>query len=546
MNETANTVHVLEPPSTPDATPSPAPPPRTAAGAKPVAGFFGWLAQTVPTVLVLVALGGLAYWGHHTGWKLPKFSALAGNGQQEPDDWCAEHGVPESKCVECTPGLMPRPKDYGWCKTHGVSNCPWEHPEVAQLPNPPKITPADLERARRALAFAERPENNSKCKLHTRIIQFASQAAVEKAGIEVAPVWRASIVEAVSANGEVTYDQTSVARLSARVPGTVWRVMKNIGDPVKQGEVLALVDAAEVGKAKADLVQALVQVNLKAKVLANQRAAVGTIPERQIQETEAALSEAQTKLLLAQQTLINLGLPVQVEEFKDLPAKEINQRLQFMGLPPAIIKSFDPKTTTANLLPIVSPLDGVVVVREVVAGEVVDSAKVLFVIADVSRMWLTLDLRLEDAPLVEFGQPVFFQPDGSKVQVGGKVVWKSTAVDEKTRTVKVRANLDNAEGKLHAFTFGMGRVVLREEKDAIVVPNEAVHWEGCCHIVFVRDRDFFKEGGYKVFHVRKVRTGAKDAQQTEIIAGLLPGEVIATRGSGVLRAELLKNNLGAG
>ncbi len=546
MNETANTVHVLEPPSTPDATPSPVPPPPTSAGAKPVAGFFGWLARTVPTVLVLAAMGGVAYWGHHTGWTLPKFSALAGNGPAEPDDWCAEHGVPESQCVECNPALIPRPKDYGWCKTHGVSNCPWEHPDVAQLQNPPKVTEEDLERAKRALTFTERPENNSKCKLHTRLIQFASQAAVEKAGIEVAPVWRASIVEAVSANGEVIYDQPRVARLSARVPGTVWRVMKNIGDPVKQGEVLALVDAAEVGKIKADLVQALVQVNLKTKILANQRAAVGAIPERQIQETEAALSEAQTKLLLAQQALINLGLPVQVEEIKDQPAKEINQRVQFMGLPPAIIKSFDPKTTTANLLPIVSPLDGVVVAREVVAGEVVDSAKVLFVIADVSRMWLTLDLRLEDAPLVAHGQPVFFQPDGAKTQVGGKVVWKSTAVDEKTRTVKVRADLDNSEGKLHAFTFGTGRVVLREEKDAIVVPNEAVHWEGCCHIVFVRDKDFFKEGGYKVFHVRKVRPGAKDAQQTEIIAGVLPGEVIATRGSGVLRAELLKNNLGAG
>ncbi len=78
------------------------------------------------------------------------------------------------------------------------------------------------------------------------------------------------------------------------------------------------------------------------------------------------------------------------------------------------------------------------------------------------------------------------------------------------------------------------------------MPNEAVHWEGDCFVVFVYDKNFFEKDVPKVFHVRKVRIGVKDAQNTEIIAGVLPGELVAAKSSGTLRAELLKNNLGEG
>jgi len=67
-----------------------------------------------------------------------------------------------------------------------------------------------------------------------------------------------------------------------------------------------------------------------------------------------------------------------------------------------------------------------------------------------------------------------------------------------------------------------------------------------CHVVFVRDKAWFHAASSKLFHTRSVRPGAKTDDYTEIIAGVLPGEVVATLGSDVLRAQLLKNNLGAG
>lgn len=557
MNETSNTVNLLEPPPKPrtseslsdgtalapaEQSSSPSLPPG------PRGRLFAWLGRTVPTLLVLGGLAALGWWGHRTGWTMPKFSALTGNGQVEKDDWCAEHAVAESVCVECKPDLFPKGKEFGWCAEHGIPECPLEHPEVAQLQVKPQVSADDLARAQRALTFAPRPENSSKCKHHLRRIQFASKEAADKAGVEVRPAWEDQIIESVSAHGEVTYDPTRVARLSARVPGTVWRVTKQVGDRVQQGEILALVDAAEVGKAKAEFLQALVQVDLKKQTLTNFRGATGAVPERTVQEAEAALQEAQIRLLTAQQALVNLGLPVQVEDFKGLRSEEIAARVRFLGLPEAVAKPLDPKTTTANLLPLKAPLDGVVVSREAVAGEVVDTAKVLFVVADFRQMWLTLNVRQEDTKKLTLGQPVQFHVDTRADEVQGTIAWISSSVDEKTRTVKVRADLGNAEGLLRANTFGTGRIILREEKKAVVVPNDAIQWEGDCHVVFVRDKNYDpqKADSLLVFHVRKVRPGARNDRYTEIAAGVLPHELVASKGSGVLRSELLKNNLGAG
>src|SRR5262249_4601729 len=131
-------------------------------------------------------------------------------------------------------------------------------------------------------------------------------------------------------------------------------------------------------------------------------------------------------------------------------------------------------------------------------------------------------------------------------EIEGSLAWISTEADDQTRTVRVRVNLPNNDGHLRANTFGTGRIVLREEPRANVVPSEAVHWDGDCYVVFVRDKDFLKEGALKFFHVRKVRPGVKDGETAEIIAGLLPGEVIASKNSVVLMGQLLKATLGLG
>ncbi len=399
------------------------------------------------------------------------------------------------------------------------------------------------------VAAAPRPENNPICKNYRRRIQFASLESVKKAGVDVGLVDRQPIVESVAANGQITYDQTRFASLSSRLPGTVWQVEKNVGDRVRSGEVLALVDAAEVGRAKTELIQALAQEELQKKVVnrLESLSSDGVVAGRQAQTAQTEYVQARARLLSAQQALANFGLPVNVEQLRGLTDEKLVQSLRLLGLPDSHAQHLSPDETTANLLPIKAPMDGIVVARQVVAGEVVDASRVLFQLADTSRMWLMLNVSVEDAGKLALGQPVRFRPDGSHDKVSGKLVWISTTADPQTRMIAVRAELPNPSGRLRNETFGLGQIILREEQEAVVVPNEAVHWEGCCHIVFVRDKGYFdKPNSPKVFHVREVRLGARMEESTEIIAGVLPGEVVATKGSDVLRAELLKNNLGEG
>jgi multidrug efflux pump subunit AcrA (membrane-fusion protein) len=514
--------------------------------------WLAWLLHSIPTLLVLALLAGVGYYGHHTGWQLPKFSALAGTAPEERVDWCEEHGVAEAQCVLCKPELLPAPPDHGWCRVHGVANCPLHHPEVAQLSEVPVVSDDDLKVAERALALQDRQPNNSVCNVYQRRIQFASHDALRQAGVEVELVERGPISESISGNGEIRYDPTRLAQLTARMPGSVWQVERNVGDAVREGELLALIDAVEVGQAKSRLMQSLAEAKLQQQNVDRLEGARSAVAGRQILEANAALAKARAVVISAEQSLVNLGLPINADPLLKLSEREVMQQLRLLGIPAEVRAKLDERTITANLLPVISPIDGVIVEREAVAGEVVDSTDTLFQVADTTSMWLVLNISLEHVGQLQLGQTVRFQPAGSEQQITGTLDWISTAADRQTRMVKVRAELPNPQGKLRDETFGTGQIVLREEQRAIVIPSEAVHWEGCCQIVFVRDRGYFDSPeSPKVFHVRTVRTGTVkagtgQAGSTELIAGLLPGEVVATAGSDVLRAQLLKNNLGAG
>ena len=513
----------------------------------PPISWLGWVWQSIPTLLVLALLGGIGFYGHHSGWKLPKFSAIAGTAPAERTDWCEEHSVAESQCVLCKPELMPQDPDHGWCMEHGVGNCVLHHPELAQLKEVPTIDPADLQRATRALALERRKPNNAVCEVYRKRVQFASVEAVRQAGVDIELIDRQPIREVVTGNGEITYNPTRLAHLTSRMPGTVWRVEKNVGDAVQQGELLALIDAVEVGQAKSRLMESLAEAKLQQQNVERLKDARDAVAGRQILEANAAFSKARAAVISAEQALVNLGLPLDSDPLLNFAEREVMEELRFLGIPADIRNQLNARTTTANLLPVLSPMAGVIVQRQAVAGEVVDSTNMLFRVADTSSMWLVLNVALEVVSKLHVGQTVQFRPAGNEQEITGQLSWISTAADRETRMVKVRAELPNTEGLLRDETFGTGQILLREEPAAIVVPTSAVHWEGCCQIVFVRDRNYFDSpNSPKVFHVRSVRLGTIQGDMSEVIAGLLPGEVVAVTGSDVLRAQLLKNNLGAG
>lgn len=535
----------------------------------------GAIARSLPTLFVLACLAGVAYWGHHTGWKAPRFSDVFGsNSTHEEEDWCIEHAVPDSKCIKCHPELAGESgadwcKEHGvpeskctichpeiltkgvagdWCKEHGVpeSNCTLCHPEIAvrgtisgaardvAVVADPSLTALPEQKHGAAGKPVKDP---STCQTHVLRVQFATAASVEKAGVKLGTVMERPMADTIKANAEIDYNRTKLAQVSSRVPGVAWWVGKEVGDHVSQGQVLALVDSVEVGRAKAELLQAAAHRHLRSQTLERTRSLSNIAAKAELQEHEAALREADIRQFNARQALINLGFALPPDGPSDIPDQ---RELQLLGVPEGIRANLEAANTTANLLPITAPLDGVITSRNLVAGEFVETSKPLFVIADTSRLWVMIDVPQGVANRIAIGQRVRFSTEQTSDEAAlGTIAWISTAVDEQTRTVKVRADVDNSAGRLLAGMFGQAAITIREAPTAIAVPDEAVQWEGCCHMVFVRLTE-------EIFQPRKIKIGARSAGFTEVLIGVLPGEVVATTGSHVLKSEILKSNLGAG
>ncbi len=413
----------------------------------------------------------------------------------------------------------------------------WGHSTHWSLPHDPTAAAQALPprpiAAPRAAPSEQKPPEKTELRL--------DDESIRKAGIEVADVSARRIEQKIDAHGVVAYNQDAVAQLSSRVKGNVWRVEKRVGENVQRGEVLAIVESLAVGEAKTDLLRAIVTADLKQNNLKRLRDASAAISERVVREAEADAREAHVRLLSARQTLISLGLTIDLADLKNLDDEALAQRIQFLGLPEAIRDTLDPRSTTGNLIPVVAPFHGVVIGRATSIGELVSPEDSQFVVADTSRMWLMLDIRKEDVGYVRIGQRLSFEADGVSGTVQGIIDWISTEMDEKTRTLTVRAVVNNplideqrsgqTQRMLRAHTFGTGHIVVRERPDALAVPNEAVQFDGQRHYVFVREGEIFRR--------RNVRPGVVKDGWTEILSGLAAREQVATVGAHVLKAELL-------
>ncbi len=503
----------------------------------------------LPSVLVISTLIGLAWFGHQKDWKFSGSTAPQLSAESSDVEWCDAHGVPEEQCINCTSGLVEEPPKLSFCQLHGVHGCLFENPGLAEAKKQADSLTSDLERAERALSIRPRRENLALSRLPGSRIQFANIKAMKRAGVDVEPVERRDLVESISTAGEVLYDANLTAQVSSSVDGIVRHVSVKSGDWVSEGEVLAIIDSEKVGRLKSELLASLSKERLHRQTverlipLADSQAIAGKrLIEAKVDWQQATVSADQ-----AARALRNLGLQIDVESICELDPVEATKIVRNLGL-----DKIESSTENLNLFPnenwiaVIAPLEGRVVQRNVVVGEVFDRGRVMFRISDTRKVWLDLRVAAEEAHLTSLGQEVRYHPDGTDKILRGIIVWISSDVDVNTRTVRVRAELANEKGALRNESFGRGSILLREETQAIVVPADAVQWDGENTIVFVRDKRFFEQDRPKFFITRSVRVGVTEGNFTEIIAGVLPGEVVASVGSDVLRAQLLKSNLGAG
>ena len=405
------------------------------------------------------------------------------------EPYCAEHGVPEAKCTKCNPRLVAKYIEAGdYCRDHGLpeSVCPFCHPEVARAAGvePPSFPPAGL------------------------TIKLERAEIAGKAGITTEAARLESFADGIEVVGQIEFDGNRLARLSARGDALVSEIKVDVGDGVRKGQPLVVLTSAAVGESRAKRAGTATRLETARAALEREEAllARGITSKREVEEARAALSAAEQESASA-----------------------------LAGL-----KAAGATDGAGGAYSLRSPIDGVVVSRAATVGLSASAGDVLIEVADVSTLWAVLDVPEDLAARVRPGQRVVLQFDrGAHVDVAAHVSRVAPAVDKHTRTVRVRAEVPNPDRSLRAGLFLRARIEVGGEAQALVIPRDAVQEVEGQRLVFVRTSD-------TVFEPKAVDIRPMSGNRVAVLRGLDRGALVVVAGAFLLKTEILKDSIGAG
>ncbi|MGJ8632294.1 MAG: efflux RND transporter periplasmic adaptor subunit [Luteolibacter sp.] len=442
--------------------------------------------------------------------------------------WCKEHDRYEDRCWLCHPEMKDEKRLY--CTEHGVyeDECYLCHPEIKgkDESTSSNTAPADVLMCKEhgvaerecaicqpQLAAGLKPGENLK-------IRVASAEAMERVGVEVSNPESSTARPSVEAYAVVDYNQNQVARITPLVEGIVREISVVPGQTVAAGEIIGTLHSPEFAEMKSRFLAAAAARKLaglqveRERKLADKRISAAS----ELETAEAAEEVASVDLAAARQRLLNLGLS---ESEIDLLASD--------GRP-------------TSLLALKAPFPGTIVDRDVAVGERVEAGEPIFVLADLSTMWLELSIPSGNAVGIAPGMEVsatFSDLPGTVITA--ELVWVASEVDEKTRRIQARALVTAPPVSLRKGLYGEARIHLGEATPSLSVPTGAIQTIDGVPFVFVRTEPEL----YAATRV-EIAPGTGSGQTTAIASGLAAGDRIVSKGSYILRSEFLKSLLGAG
>jgi cobalt-zinc-cadmium efflux system membrane fusion protein len=341
---------------------------------------------------------------------------------------------------------------------------------------------------------------------------------VEGQDIGVAKAEGGTLSRHVLVPGTITPDTDRIARVPARVVGTVSEMRKRLGDDVRKGEVVALLDSREVADAKSEYLTAMVQSDLQKINFERQQKLLASAAASQaaFDNAKAVFQENQLRVDLARQKLSALGLN----------AAEV-----------AAAQKRDEATPNASTLrqyELRAPIAGRIVERKVDVGTAVgkegDPADV-YTVADLSTVWIELAVPTSDLAEVREGARVTVNRGGRSEQ--GKVVFVSPLLNADTRSARVVVSLPNKDMAWRPGTYVTAEVETATDQVPVRVAKSALQTVEGKRVVFVRTDAGFEK--------REVELGRSDDDGFEVVSGLKPGETIAVANTFLLKAELGKS-----
>ena len=354
---------------------------------------------------------------------------------------------------------------------------------------------------------------------------------VETAKIVVESAAAGTLFRRLVVPGLVTPDSDRVARVAAKVIGTVSELKKRLGDAVEKGEIVAVLESREVAEAKSEYFSASVNLELQQTLFEREQSLWDkrVSAEMQFLKARNTLTETQLRVDLAGQKLQALGLSER--EVAELARKSTPIRTAsasgagVAATRPALgLQRYDLR----------SPISGRVVERKVDLGAPVGGEgqeKELYVVADLSSVWIELSVPTGDLPAIREGQEVAIS-SGSGVPSKGRIVFVSPILNQETRSARVIASVENKDLAWRPGSYVTAQVTVAEEPVDLVLPRTALQTIAGEQVVFVRNDAGFEK--------REVALGKTDDASVEIVFGLDPGDRVAVANSFLLKAELGK------
>ena len=419
--------------------------------------------------------------------------------------------------------------------------------------------------------------------------------AVQNAGLVFKKAGPGKMVTAIRLPGEIGLNEEKVVHIVPRVDGVVKKVFKDLGDQVSSGEIIAILESRELADAKIDYLTSIKQADMaradldrEAQVFENTQRMLDLLEQdRDPEEVYSQLKDlvigksrellipASAKLRLAKSVhlrekgLLEKGITseseylVALENYKSAEARYIalrekisydgewslrqkkktleidqlnlqtaNQKLLALGLTPKEVKQLvgqDEQYFTQYELR--ATLNGTVIQKHLTTGEAVKKDDDIFLLADLSEVWVNFAIPEKELGKVRLGQKVLLK-EGLKPQQA-ELAYLSSIIDEKTRTVTGRVVIPNKERALRPGGYVTVELVLAERKVPIAVEPEAIQNFRDWSVVFV------KYGS--LLEARPLELGENDGSKVEVLQGLKTGDEYVSKNSYAVKAEIEKS-----
>ena len=360
-----------------------------------------------------------------------------------------------------------------------------------------------------------------------------SPESQKEGGITVESAGFRNLRDTIPATGIVSEDPLRVAHIRPLARGLIEKAYVRLGDHVSKGDPLVEYDNIELGlaigeyqSAQAELQGSLTDLEVKKTILARgkEMLKVGAIARTAYDLREAEYKEAEAKTAGARATVAKVMEQIHRfgwtdQDLANLPARQGTEH----SISHSILKA---------------PSSGIITNYHASVGETVEPSTELLAITDISSLWVLADIFEKDLSYVRAGKSVQVRVASYPGKVfRGRITYVADTIEPKTRTAKVRCEVENTGGLLKLEMFATIEIPVDKLNSVLTVPDSSIQQIEGKPVVFVKNSE-------KEFQRREVQTGIASGGYTEIRSGLKAGDLVASQGSFVVKSAFLRNLIG--